>query len=425
MSLQRVWIPSPNVSDRGGSATRLIVCHTAEGSTSYQSLGSYFANSSCQASSHVGIDDTPGVVGEYVSADRKAWTQANANPYCIAAETCAFASWDRATWLAHPTMLNNTGDWVGEESKRSSIPLTLLNDAQAQDGHSKGVCAHVNLGSAGGGHWDCGTSFPWDIIMARAGGGQPTPPVPPGLNAGIVGMGATQVGYHLFAGDGGVFTFGDAPFYGSLGATSLNAPIVGGISRLDGSGYYMVASDGGIFTFGPGCPFLGSLGSTKLKAPVAAIVADPDGTGYWLVAQDGGVFSFDAPFYGSLGGQALNAPIVAAASVPGGYIMSAADGGVFTFGAASFFGSCGDVALTKPIVAMAAQPDGSGYYLVGGDGGVFTFGNAPMMGGMGDQKLNWPVVAMSADPDGCGYWEAAADGGIFSFDAPFYGSAAQ
>ena len=31
-----------------------------------------------------------------------------------------------------------------------------------------------------------------------------------------------------FAGDGGVFTYGDAAFAGSMGATRLNAPIVGG-----------------------------------------------------------------------------------------------------------------------------------------------------------------------------------------------------
>jgi hypothetical protein len=35
-------------------------------------------------------------------------------------------------------------------------------------------------------------------------------------------------GYYLFAGDGGVFTFGDARFAGSAGDIVLNAPVVGG-----------------------------------------------------------------------------------------------------------------------------------------------------------------------------------------------------
>ena len=39
------------------------------------------------------------------------------------------------------------------------------------------------------------------------------------LNSPIVGMAATPTGkgYWLVAGDGGVFTFGDAHFYGSTG----------------------------------------------------------------------------------------------------------------------------------------------------------------------------------------------------------------
>jgi hypothetical protein len=34
-------------------------------------------------------------------------------------------------------------------------------------------------------------------------------------------------GYWLVASDGGIFDFGDANFYGSTGAISLNKPIVG------------------------------------------------------------------------------------------------------------------------------------------------------------------------------------------------------
>jgi hypothetical protein len=34
-------------------------------------------------------------------------------------------------------------------------------------------------------------------------------------------------GYWLVASDGGIFSFGDATFYGSEGGTTLNAPIVG------------------------------------------------------------------------------------------------------------------------------------------------------------------------------------------------------
>ncbi len=40
--------------------------------------------------------------------------------------------------------------------------------------------------------------------------------------------GATRGGYwEVAASDGGIFSFGDAHFYGSMGATPLNQPVVG------------------------------------------------------------------------------------------------------------------------------------------------------------------------------------------------------
>ena len=81
----------------------------------------------------------------------------------------------------------------------------------------------------------------------------------------------------------------------------------------DGKGYWLVASDGGVFSFGD-ASFYGSTGGMTLNKPIVAAMATPDGKGYWLVASDGGVFSFgDASFYGSTGGMTLNKPIVGVA----------------------------------------------------------------------------------------------------------------
>ncbi len=76
------------------------------------------------------------------------------------------------------------------------------------------------------------------------------------------------------------------------------------------TGYTEAASDGGVFAFGA-AKFYGSMGGQPLHAPVVGIAATPTGGGYWEVASDGGVFSFgSAEFSGSMGGQPLNAPVV-------------------------------------------------------------------------------------------------------------------
>ena len=122
----------------------------------------------------------------------------------------------------------------------------------------------------------------------------------------------TARGYWLVAADGGIFTFGDAGFYGSTGGLRLDQPIVGMAATPDGGGYWLVAKDGGIFTFGDAA-FHGSTGNLRLDAPIVGMAATPDGGGYWLVAADGGVFTFgDALFDGSAGSNGLVAPIVAA-----------------------------------------------------------------------------------------------------------------
>jgi len=121
-------------------------------------------------------------------------------------------------------------------------------------------------------------------------------------------------GYWLVASDGGIFAFGDAPFYGSTGALRLNKPIVGMAATPSGRGYWLVASDGGIFAFGD-APFYGSTGALRLNKPIVGMAATPSGQGYWLVASDGGIFAFgDAAFYGSTGAISLARPVVSMAS---------------------------------------------------------------------------------------------------------------
>jgi hypothetical protein len=60
----------------------------------------------------------------------------------------------------------------------------------------------------------------------------------------------------------------------------------------------MVATDGGIFSFGD-APFHGSLGGQALGSPVVGMASDPATGGYWLVQQDGTVTAEGAPSFGS------------------------------------------------------------------------------------------------------------------------------
>ncbi|HVL92337.1 MAG TPA: S8 family serine peptidase [Acidimicrobiales bacterium] len=122
-------------------------------------------------------------------------------------------------------------------------------------------------------------------------------------------------------------------------------------------------------------------------------------------------------------GGALAAAAAGAPSVPVGYRMAAADGGVFTFGDARFAGSAGSLRLAAPVVATASTPSGNGYWLVASDGGIFAFGDATFRGSTGALRLNRSIVGMAATPTGRGYWLGASDGGIFAFgDAGFLGS---
>ncbi len=233
-----------------------------------------------------------------------------------------------------------------------------------------------------------------------------------------------RIGYRLVASDGGIFAFGEAPFYGSTGSSKLNRPINGMAATPSGAGYWMVASDGGLFSFGD-AGFFGSAGGFNLPEPVVGMTPTGTGQGYRMVTSVGEVLSYgDASRLPveSLAPRPLQ-PIVGIAGTPGGggYWLAGRDGQVTAFGDAPQLGSTGP--LNQPVVAIAATPSGVGYWLVASDGGIFSFGDAGFFGSTGGLPLNKPVVGMASTPTGRGYWLVASDGGIFSFgDADFAGS---
>jgi hypothetical protein len=157
--------------------------------------------------------------------------------------------------------------------------------------------------------------------------------------------------------------------------------------------------------------------------PVPAVATSTVPPGYWLVGADGGVFAYGgAAYLGSMGGLPLNAPVTGMASTPSraGYWLVAADGGVFTFGDAPFFGSLGATKLGSPIVGIASTRDGKGYWLVSRAGEVFSFGDATFFGAAVG-RLTSPAVAIVADRSAIGYRVGDRDGEIISFAAPELG----
>ena len=233
-------------------------------------------------------------------------------------------------------------------------------------------------------------------------------------------------GYWIAGSDGGVFSFGDAPFKGSLPGLGVNVGNIVGIAATpSGQGYWLVGADGGVFAFGD-APFKGSLPGLGISTNrIQAIVGSKTGNGYWLVQSDGGVFAFgDAPFKGALPGSVTVSNIVDIDRTPSGngYVLVGADGGVFAFGDAPYKGSLPGISQVRiDIVGVAHDPDASGYWVVAADGAIYAF-DAPYLGGANNLQLAKPVVGIDARPTGLGYWLVAGDGGVFAYgDAGFHG----
>jgi hypothetical protein len=196
-------------------------------------------------------------------------------------------------------------------------------------------------------------------------------------NAVAVVRTPTARGGWVASASGAVFAFGDARFYGSLGAVHLNQPIVGMAATPTGAGYWLVASDGGVFAFGD-ARYFGSTGNIRLHRPIVGIAPTPTGSGYWLVASDGGIFTFgDARFYGSTGGAPPAFPVRGIAPTPDGlgYWLVTLDGRVFAFGDAPFAGNAPRPDRRRgPAFTVGVVAAPGGYRIVESDGAVYVRG---------------------------------------------------
>ena len=308
-----------------------------------------------------------------------------------------------------------TGDGATSVSSISTAVCTVGNNGHTVTFVGFGVCTLV-ANVAQGPHYLSGTgntqSFP---------------------------VGPAARGYWLVGSDGGIFSFGAANFYGSMGSTPLQRPVVGITPSASRTGYWLVASDGGIFSFGSSS-FYGSIpevglhpaGSGQphsLNAPIVAMVPSTTGHGYFMVASDGGVFAFgDAHFAGScpgIGGCVGSAVSVMPDSTGNGYWLVTNTGAVYAFGDATFYGA--PTPSTVPVVDAVATPDWRGYWLLYSNGVVVSFGDATVFGSpLGYVNAFNPATAIYPTADGQGYWVASGRGDVFAYGAaPYLGSEAQ
>jgi hypothetical protein len=232
-------------------------------------------------------------------------------------------------------------------------------------------------------------------------------------------------GYWLVTADGGVFTYGDAPYYGGANNPPLRQLVVDAVPTASGNGYWMVTADGAVFTFGD-ARYFGGANGYRLRNEVVGIAATPSGNGYWISTADGGVFTFgDAPYLGGANDPPLGQSVVGIAGHPSGngYWLVTADGAIFAFGAARYYGAVNGLPIFSRIAGMARTASGNGYWIAAENGGVFTFGDAPFHGSAGSERGGASIECIQRSRTGNGYLLATKAGGVIARgDAQYLGA---
>ena len=230
-----------------------------------------------------------------------------------------------------------------------------------------------NTGTFGAGFWYAMA----DGRVLPKGAAPVISPKQPQHPSSIVQMAMTPSGhgYYLVSSFGGVFSYGDAIWYGSIAGRHLRTETVALAVTPSGKGYYLVTRAGNVFAFGD-ARFSGSTAARRGTPPLAGIGLTPDGRGYWLVSIRGNIFSFgSARFHGSPAWKVTSVTEFAPTSSGQGYWVVTATGKLFRYGDAAFHGSLAGQA-PAPVIAFVPTPSGGGYWMATTKGHVFNFGNA-------------------------------------------------
>ena len=163
------------------------------------------------------------------------------------------------------------------------------------------------------------------------------------VGSSLTGTPPPQVAHrgYWFAGeDGGVFSFGETKFFGSLGGFG-SMGVVDLATTATGDGYWLAMAGGSVASFGDAFAiFLGFFGAVEPPPPLSAVAATPTGEGLWMMFENGSISALgDAVHHGDF--RLGLAPMIDLAASPTGkgYWQLSSDGGVFAFGDGGFYGS--------------------------------------------------------------------------------------
>ena len=290
----------------------LIVIHDMEYPERWdaaEQVAKFFATTA-EASAHHCID-CDSIVRCVLDKD-VAWAAPGANHNGIHFEHAGYAKQRPADWGDDYSTaeLKLSAMLAAEYCKKYSLPPEFVDEDGLKIGR-RGITTHYEVSKAfkKSTHTDPGVGFPMAHYLDMVRGNmavEPPKEVRLVVNAPVATILAHPswgpAAYIQVCTDGGTFSWGGAPNFGSLGNIKLGAPIVDGDVTPTGKGYTLLGADGGVFDFGDAADaFEGGMGGKALNAPCVAMKFTPSGKGYWITAKDGGVFSFgDAEYKGSV-----------------------------------------------------------------------------------------------------------------------------
>ena len=137
--------PTPNQSSRRGTRPTLIVWHETAGN--YNGAVSWLCNPQADASAHLVVREDGLEATQLVHISEKAWHAVQFNGEGIGIEHANVTPKGYAT----EKQLQVSARIFGWLCLNYSIPPRW-----SRNGSSPGVCRHLDLGSAGGGHTQCG-----------------------------------------------------------------------------------------------------------------------------------------------------------------------------------------------------------------------------------------------------------------------------